>query len=204
MDDNPQNAMFLTMSYKSNPARRLTLLAALNLSLPLLAQPLLTEAPVPSAPPPSFPAVSRTPQPGSPALRPQGPTLYSIGNPTGEEQLYLEYINRARANPPAEWVLLANTTDPEVTSAYDFFGVNLVTMMNEFAAINPAPPLSFNAELIEAARLHSGDMFTNVFQGHYTWNPATGAMDSSKSPGYRMDLVGYNWLSYGENVFSYA
>ncbi|MGA1236108.1 MAG: CAP domain-containing protein [Limisphaerales bacterium] len=192
------------MSYKSNPARRLTLLAALNLSLPLLAQPLLTEAPVPSAPPPSFPAVSRTPQPGSPALRPQGPTLYSIGNPTGEEQLYLEYINRARANPPAEGVLLANTTDPEVTSAYDFFGVNLVTMMNEFAAINPAPPLSFNAELIEAARLHSGDMFTNVFQGHYTWNPATGAMDSSKSPGYRMDLVGYDWISYGENVFSYA
>jgi uncharacterized protein YkwD len=196
--------MFLAMLYRSTPARTLPALAVLITGISLQAQPLPTPSPIPLAPPPSFPTITRTPLPDSPALRPQGPTLYSIGDPTGEEQLYLEYINRARANPPAEGVLLANTTDPEVTSAYDFFGVNLVTMMNEFAAISPAPPLSFNAQLIEAARLHSGDMFTNVFQGHYTWNPATGAMDSSKSPGYRMDLVGYNWNSYGENVFSYA
>src|ERR1041384_7983929 len=36
---------------------------------------------------------------------------YSIGDPTPEEQLYLELINRARANPPAEAALLAASPD---------------------------------------------------------------------------------------------
>src|SRR6476620_15457 len=39
---------------------------------------------------------------------------YSIGDPTPEEQLYVEFINRARANPPAEGLRLAQTTDPDI------------------------------------------------------------------------------------------
>src|SRR4030095_3153797 len=35
-------------------------------------------------------------------LHGNGGTLWSIGQPTDEEQLYLEFINRSRANPPAE------------------------------------------------------------------------------------------------------
>ena len=60
------------------------------------------------------------------------PQLYSIGSPTNEEQLYLEYINRARANPPAEGVRLEDTTDSEVLSAYSYFGVNLSLMASRF------------------------------------------------------------------------
>ena len=33
--------------------------------------------------------------------------IYSIGQPTGEEQYYLELLNRARANPTAEGTRLA-------------------------------------------------------------------------------------------------
>ena len=50
--------------------------------------------------------------------------LYSIGQPTDEEQLYLEFINRSRANPPPEGVRLASTTDPYVLAAYEYFIVN--------------------------------------------------------------------------------
>ena len=38
-------------------------------------------------------------------------TLYSFGQPTDEDQLYLELINRARANPTAEGLRLATSTD---------------------------------------------------------------------------------------------
>jgi hypothetical protein len=118
----------------------------------------------------------------------------------------LEYINRARANPAAEGVLLANpgTDHPEVQSAYDYFGVDLAKMMDEFAAMEPAPPLSFNALLIQAARSHSQDMLDNVFQGHYSWDTSTDSADWSKGPGYRLDQVNYPWSRYGENVFAFA
>jgi uncharacterized protein YkwD len=150
--------------------------------------------------------VTRPDTPPRPTIRPQGATRYSIGDPTGEEQLYLEYINRARANPAAEGVLLAGAGAdyPEVQSAYDFFGVDLVKMMNEFAAIDPAPPLSFNELLIEAARLHTQDMLDNVFQGHDSWDPATDAPDTTKDVGYRLDQVNYPANRFGENVYSFA
>ena len=34
-------------------------------------------------------------------------TLYDFGNPTADEQLYIELINRARDNPTAEGIRLA-------------------------------------------------------------------------------------------------
>jgi hypothetical protein len=152
--------------------------------------------PVLHAPPPAPPALVRTPAPERPSPRPQGPTRYSIGEPTDEEQLYLEYINRSRANPPAEGVRLANTSDPDVLSAYSFFSVDLGLMQSQFNAISPVPPLAMNAQLLAAARLHSGDMFTNQFQGHDGSDGST--------IGQRVTAQGYNWSSVAENVYSYA
>lgn len=151
----------------------------------------------PHAPPPAPPIVTR-PQSEffKPTPPPEGSTPYSIGNPTDEEQLYLEYINRARANPPAEGLILATTTDPDVLSAYAQYGVDLNLMQTQFDAIAAAPPLAMNAQLLAAARLHSGDMFTNEYQGH------TNADGSS--PGDRIKAQGYNAQTYGENVFAYA
>ena len=127
---------------------------------------------------------------------PEGATPYSIGQPTDEEQQYLEYLNRARANPPAEGAILANTTDANVLSAYTYFGVDLGLMQTQFNAIAPAPPVAMNAALMAAARLHSGDMYTNQYQGH---NGTDGS-----SPGTRITAQGYSWVTYGENVFSYS
>ena len=126
-------------------------------------------------------------------------TLYSIGQPTGEEQLYLEHINRSRANPTAEGVRLAGVTDPDVLAAYAYFGVNLAMMTNRFATNPPVPPLAFNAKLIDAARWHSGDMFANRYQSHSQTNGGV-----IRDPGQRLTYDGYSWTTWGENVFSAA
>lgn len=179
-----------------------TLLVLLLMSLKLPAQTNLPplNGPVPQAPPPAPPIQFRSgPLPGRQLPRPLGLTPYSIGQPTDEEQLYLEYLNRMRANPTAEGQRLASTTNPDVLSAYSFFGVDLNLMQYEFSTNPPAPPLAMNPDLIASARWHSGDMYTNQYQGHYQTNGSV-VLD----PGQRMTAEGYNWVMWGENVYAYA
>jgi uncharacterized protein YkwD len=157
--------------------------------------------PTPQAPPPAPPLEHRDLPPENVNNRPEpkGSTLYSIGNPTDEEQQYLEYLNRMRANPTAEGQRLATTTDPDVLSAYSFFSVDLAELQSEFATNPPVPPVAMNANLIAAARWHSGDMFTNVYQGHNQTNGSTVLMF-----GDRITANGYTFSTAGENVYAYA
>ncbi len=149
------------------------------------------------APPPAPPIVEgrapfSTQSPNAPTAQ-----LYSIGDPTNEEQYYLELINRARANPTAEGIRLALTTDPNVLSAYKAFGVNLVLMQSQFVLILPAPPLSMNATLMNAARGHSQNMLQNNYQGH---SGPDGSL-ATRLAGY---TAGANGWSIGENVYAYS
>jgi uncharacterized protein YkwD len=149
------------------------------------------------APPPAPPITS-----GKAAFSietPEAPAsqLYSIGDPTNEEQYYLELINRARANPIAESLRLATTTDSNVLSGYSFFGVNLVLMQSQFALIPPAPPLSMNATLTTAARAHSQNMLQNNYQGH-------NGPDGSLTTRLQSYTAGANGWSIGENVYAYS
>lgn len=123
-------------------------------------------------------------------------TLYSIGQPTDEEQLYVEMINRARANPTAEGVLLANSGDPDVISSIDFHDVDVPMMKSELAALPVRPPLAINAKLTQMARGHTQDMFDHAFQGHTSSNGNT--------LGQRLTAVSYPAATAGENVFSFA
>jgi hypothetical protein len=155
---------------------------------------------LPQAPPADPPFEVWVPSSG-PVVRPRplGVTPYSIGQPTDEEQLYLEYLNRMRANPTAEGQRLASTTDPDVLSAYAQFGVDLGLMQLEFSTNPPVPPVAMNAQLLSAARWHSGDMFTNQYQGHFQTNGSI-----VMNPGDRIATNGYQASTYGENVYSYA
>ncbi len=126
-----------------------------------------------------------------------GQTLYQFGNPSPEEQLYIEYVNRARANPAAEGILLANTTDPDVAASMNYFGVNRTMLRNEMAAIPPSPPLAPNVSLTTSARGHSQWMLTNATQSHNQTNPAN-------SPGQRITAAGYNFSTWGENIYAYC
>jgi hypothetical protein len=130
---------------------------------------------------------------------PEGNTPYSIGSPTDEEQLYLEYINRARANPPAEGLILATTTDPNVLAAYVHFGVDTNLMQSQFNTITSTPPVAMNAQLLAAARGHSGWMFTNQCQSHTETNGST-----ILNPWDRITAQGYNWSICGENIYATA
>jgi hypothetical protein len=123
--------------------------------------------------------------------------LYSIGDPTNDEQYYLELINRARADPTAEGIRLALTTDANVLSAYAAFGVNLTLMESQFALIAAAPPLSMNATLMNAARAHSQNMLQNNYQGH---SGPDGSL-TTRLAGY---TSGANGWSIGENVYAYS
>jgi len=122
--------------------------------------------------------------------------VYSIGEPTDEEQLAVEFINRARANPVAEADRLAATTDPDVRNAIEQFSVDLALMRSQFATLEVAAPLSIHPALTDAARRHSQDMFQNGFQGH------TGTDGSSS--GDRVRAAGYDWIRVGENVYAHA
>jgi hypothetical protein len=124
---------------------------------------------------------------------------YSIGQPTDEEQYYLELINRARANPTAEGVRLATATDPDVANSLAGYSVDLAMLQSEFAALPVRPPLAMNQQLMNAARGHSQNMFNLKFQGHYTNNNM-----AAGGPGTRATAAGYNFTSLGENVYAYA
>ncbi|MDQ6654651.1 MAG: CAP domain-containing protein [Verrucomicrobiota bacterium] len=125
--------------------------------------------------------------------------LYSIGEPTNEEQAYLEMVNRARANPAAEGALLAATTDTDVRRAYQSFGVNLALMQTQMSALPALPPLSINPQLTTAARAHAQDMLANAFQDH-TGSNGSSTLSRIAGTGY---TAGASY-SYGENVYSYS
>ena len=122
---------------------------------------------------------------------------YDFGNPTAEEQLYLELINRGRADPPAEGVRLASTTDPEVLSAFNYFNVNLTLLKSEFNAIPALPPLAPNASLTASARGHSAWMLANATQAHNETNP-------TNDPFSRMTTAGYAYATAAENIYATA
>ncbi|WP_265594361.1 CAP domain-containing protein [Haloferula sp. BvORR071] len=123
----------------------------------------------------------------------QAQSLYSFGNPTPDEQLYLEYINRSRANPPAEGARLAATTDAAVLNAYSIYNVNLALMQSEFKAIPAAPPLAPSAALTTVARSHSQWMLANATQSHD---------EGPLKIATRMATTGF--LTWGENVYAYS
>ncbi|RJP23411.1 MAG: hypothetical protein C4527_20105 [Candidatus Omnitrophota bacterium] len=124
-----------------------------------------------------------------------GANAQGIG-PTDEEQWMLELINRARMDPTAEGIRLANHADEAILNAYRFFGVNVETLKREFSNYPPRAPLAMNEQLLEAARRHSADMRDHRFQDHI-------GSDGSV-PGQRLDDAGYDWRGYGENVYAYG
>ncbi len=119
---------------------------------------------------------------------------YTIGEPTDDEQLYLEYINRARAAPQAEAQIHFATTDPGVLFAYGAWHVDLNLMVSQFASLTVKPPLSFDGRLITAARRHTNDMFNNNFQTH------TGSDGSTAAT--RVTQSGYAFSNVAENIYA--
>lgn len=128
----------------------------------------------------------------------QAVVQYSIGDPTDDEQMHLELINRARAdaNAEAQRLIALSFINTDVREQFQVWSVNTNLMIVQFATNPPAGPLSFNANLINAARLHSQFQFDTADQTH------TGSGGSDL--GQRATLAGYVWSNLGENVFTNA
>ncbi len=90
--------------------------------------------------------------------------------PTVAEQVFLERLNDARANPAAYGASI---------------GVNL-------SGVPASPPLAFDPRLIQAATAHSQDMNARAYFGH------TGSDGSS--PQSRMSAAGYPWRGWAESL----
>jgi hypothetical protein len=155
--------------------------------------------PEPSAPPPPF-SVGHTAFKSSSVKTVQtAASFYSIGNPTDEEQLFLELVNRARLNPAQEGLLLSTTTDPEILRYVSFFNVNLDAFALAMSKIPPAQPLAMNAALTAAARVHSVDMFNNTYQEHNSPIDGTNPYDRAVAEGYPPDA-----FAVAENIYVQA
>jgi uncharacterized protein YkwD len=136
---------------------------------------------------------------------------YSIGNPTADEQLYVEYINRARADALVEAARLADENDPLITSSYAFFGITGANIQAQFEyyvtsglIARHAQPLAFNANLLTAARLHTQDMLAIDEQTHTSSANPPAPFPPGGSLGDRLAAVGYSPLDAAENVFAFA
>ncbi len=90
--------------------------------------------------------------------------------PTAAEQLFLERLNDARANPAA-------------------YGSSIGLNLSSVAA---SQPLAFDTRLVEAARLHSQDMNNRGFFAHT--NP------DGSGPGERMAAAGFITSAWGESI----
>ena len=145
---------------------------------------------------------------------------WSIGEPTAQEQLILELLNRARLDSNADLQRLLTATDKDIQAAYEAWGVDLDALINQFGGQDfgsyaqifgqntaiPAslPPLAPNFKLREAALLHSQDMYDNQFQAHdSSLNPP-----SPHNPGdqvaQRVSYQGYGYKAIAENLSAYS
>ena len=103
--------------------------------------------------------------------------LYDSGNPTPDEQLVLEYINRARADPIAEGQRL---------------GIDIHEGLTNPSLVGSRPPLAMNKILSSIAEAHSEDMYNLGYFSHTDPNGTT--------PFDRMINAGYNYVLAGENI----
>ena len=111
--------------------------------------------------------------------------LYNSGNPTPDQQLVLEYVNRARANPVAEGQRLGidiheGLEDDAQNGCYgpEYVGVR--------------PPLAMNPLLLGIAQAHTEDMYNQNYFSHTDPNGTTAFQ--------RMSNAGYNYVSAGEDM----
>jgi predicted RNase H-like HicB family nuclease len=192
-------------------ALAVALINATGFTTPTLAQTATADAaPLHRAPPEQPVVLERAPGPVArtapwAALQSAEPLLHAIGSPTDAEQLYVELINRARADADAEALRLAQTTDPDLLSVYAGFAVDLDLFIAQMATQpSPTPPLAIDATLTEMARLHSLDQHDNLFQGHVSSANPPAPFSPGADLASRAQAMGYDYQRLAENVYAFA
>ena len=116
--------------------------------------------------------------------------------PTAEETLLLEIINRMRADPAAEAKRVR--ADPGVHA--ERREIDWALFASEMAAEKAVPPLVMNPKLLLAARRHAYYLAANDKRGHVEEGELAG-FTGVKMPD-RVVEAGYRWMSWWENVYA--
>ena len=130
----------------------------------------------------------------------------SVAEPSADEQMMLQLINRARANPAAEGqrLLAIARTDPTIEAA--LAGWDASAFLQQINAHGPLPPLAFNPRLVAAAHAHDLAMVAANAQIHTI--PGSLARPSSPNElapdGQPYYPTGDSSWTTAENVFAYS
>ncbi|WP_417723237.1 M10 family metallopeptidase C-terminal domain-containing protein [Salipiger sp.] len=123
--------------------------------------------------------------------------------PSPQEQLLLELMNRARANPLGEYdALILDAArgigaTPGITDALGYFGVDLALLYRQLAAMPSVAPLAWNGALAVSADRHNALMIANDQQSHVFPNE-----DGLQA---RFSAAGYSGgTNFAENIFLYG
>jgi hypothetical protein len=132
------------------------------------------------------------------ALAPAADQVYQAPSPepTPEETLILEFINRCRADPNADALRIAPPgAEPRIPSST---AVDFAMFRTEMAAIKAQPPLVFDLRLLDAARKHSHYMVLHGL-GHDE-DPGKPGF-TGRSPSDRAKAAGWRGGASGENCY---
>jgi len=117
-------------------------------------------------------------------------------NPTAEEQLALQLINRARQDPEGEMALLFDIGDPDIDSAVDFFNTSETVALAQVAGRAGVAPVAWNPNLARSADRHNELMIRFEMQSHN--------LPGELSLGERLQFSGYNVAAGAESVYAFA
>lgn len=130
-------------------------------------------------------------------------------HPDGNEQQLIWLMNRARSNPTAEGIWLANIYDRYITyapncsgaggdedlcyiaGALDYWNVDRSRLQTEFSGYDAKPPAAFDVRLYRAAKAHCEYLIGIDGQNH------TGQFS-------RIDAEGFAYIQARGNVYSYS
>ncbi|MEM7745607.1 MAG: CAP domain-containing protein [Pseudomonadota bacterium] len=122
--------------------------------------------------------------------------------PSNYEQLMVELINRARADPVGEVDRLilnddpVQAAEPDITSALNFFNVDIDLFRSQLAGTAPVAPLAWNEALGQSATVHSELMVQYDEQSHN--------LPGEPGLGQRVINAGYDFNAIAENIFAFS
>ena len=116
--------------------------------------------------------------------------------PSEEEQLMLELVNLARANPSQHMKDIFDAGDPGVDTAISFFGVDRALAESQVSGLGSLAPLAWDARLARSAETHNNLSMQYDQQSH--------DLPDEASIGQRFTDAGYDFRNAAENTYSYA
>lgn len=172
--------------------------AVVLVMLPVISAAQFAPEPDPPVRLPSAPVEKRVEQ-----FKPSAPTMeWTLhksadgADPDGGEQKMMFLMNRARMDPTAEGIWLAESTDPDIANGRNFFNVDIDALKNAFAALEVKPPAAFDIRLHDASELHSLDLIARDAQDHI------GQFDKVNASGFNCNGGRASVFSFSQNALN--